>query len=145
MSAAILSAPRRVLPEYDEVLVWAVLALLAIGLVMVYSASIATAEGSKFTGFRPSYYLMRHGAFITVGLLAGLFAFQVPVMWLIGSRLANTVLLNVVALAVAWMIVSNCSAAVTRPRLASSAVQFSTMTIVASAISRAAVSRPCSS
>src|SRR5574341_1296748 len=32
------------------------------------------------------------------------FAFQVPVMWLIGSRLANTVMLNVVALAVAWMI-----------------------------------------
>jgi peptide/nickel transport system permease protein len=32
------------------------------------------------------------------------FAFQVPVMWLIGSRLANTLLLNVVALAVAWLI-----------------------------------------
>jgi peptide/nickel transport system permease protein len=32
------------------------------------------------------------------------FAFHVPVMWLISSRLANTLLLNVVALAVAWMI-----------------------------------------
>lgn len=32
------------------------------------------------------------------------FAFQVPVMWLIGSRLLNTVLLNVVALVVAWAI-----------------------------------------
>jgi peptide/nickel transport system permease protein len=32
------------------------------------------------------------------------FAFQVPVMWLIGSRLMNTLLLNVVALSVAWLI-----------------------------------------
>jgi peptide/nickel transport system permease protein len=32
------------------------------------------------------------------------FAFQVPVIWLIASRLANTLLLNVVALAVAWAI-----------------------------------------
>jgi peptide/nickel transport system permease protein len=30
------------------------------------------------------------------------FAFQVPVVWLIGSRLFNTVLLNVVGFAVAW-------------------------------------------
>jgi peptide/nickel transport system permease protein len=32
------------------------------------------------------------------------FAFQVPVMWLIGSRLFNTILLNVVSLVVAWAI-----------------------------------------
>ena len=30
------------------------------------------------------------------------FAFQVPVMWLIGSRLMNSVLLNLVSFAVAW-------------------------------------------
>ncbi|MDH4284966.1 MAG: FtsW/RodA/SpoVE family cell cycle protein, partial [Gallionellaceae bacterium] len=79
MSAASLSAPRRMFPEYDEVLVWAVLALLAIGLVMVYSASIATAEGSKFTGFRSAYYLTRHSLFIFVGVMAGAAAFQVKV------------------------------------------------------------------
>ena len=32
------------------------------------------------------------------------FAFQVPVMWLVSSRLLNTVLLNVVALTVAWVL-----------------------------------------
>ena len=32
------------------------------------------------------------------------FAYHVPVMWLIGSRLFNTLVLNVVALAVAWAI-----------------------------------------
>jgi cell division protein FtsW len=68
--------------QYDDMLIWVFIALLSIGLVMVYSSSIATAEGSKFTGHQASYYLMRHSLFIGVGLLAGLFAFQVPVqMW----------------------------------------------------------------
>lgn len=68
--------------QFDELLIWVLIALLALGLVMVYSASIATAEGSKFTAYQPSYYLLRHGVFISVGLLAGIFAFQVPVqMW----------------------------------------------------------------
>lgn len=65
--------------QFDELLIWVFIGLLAIGLVMVYSASVATAEGSKFTGYQPTYYLLRHGVFIAVGLLAGLFAFQVPV------------------------------------------------------------------
>lgn len=68
--------------QFDELLIWVFIALLSIGLVMVYSSSIATAEGSKFTGHQATYYLMRHGMFIVVGLAAGLFAFQVPVqMW----------------------------------------------------------------
>ncbi|MBI4938816.1 MAG: putative lipid II flippase FtsW [Nitrosomonadales bacterium] len=79
MRAASLSAPRRILAEYDEMLVWTVLALLAIGLVMVYSASIATAEASKFTGFRSAYYLVRHSLYVGVGIVAGMAAFQVKV------------------------------------------------------------------
>lgn len=65
--------------QFDELLIWALIGLLALGLVMVYSASIATAEASKFTGYQPAHYLLRHGIFITVGLVVGLFAFQVPV------------------------------------------------------------------
>ena len=42
--------------EYDAVLGWVVVALLSLGLVMVYSASIATAEAAKFTGYQQSYY-----------------------------------------------------------------------------------------
>ncbi|TXT27278.1 MAG: cell division protein FtsW [Gallionellaceae bacterium] len=98
MHAAILNAPRRTLAEYDEMLVWAVLSLLAIGLVMVYSASIATAEGSKFTGFRPGYYLVRHGIYILVGIVMGIAAFQVKVeTW---QRLAPYLFLLGVALLV---------------------------------------------
>lgn len=65
--------------QFDELLIWVVVGLLAIGLVMVYSASIATAEGGKFTGHQPAYYLIRHSVFIAVGVAAGVFAFQVPV------------------------------------------------------------------
>jgi len=68
--------------QFDELLIWVLIGLLALGLVMVYSASIATAEANKFTGYQPTYYLMRQGIFITAGLIAGLFVFQVPVqMW----------------------------------------------------------------
>jgi cell division protein FtsW len=68
--------------QFDELLIWTLIALLATGLVMVYSASIVTAEAGRYTGYQPAYYLLRHGAFIAVGLTAGLFAFQVPVqMW----------------------------------------------------------------
>ncbi len=78
MTAAILGKSRRVMADYDSVLTWIIAALLAIGLVMVYSASIATAEAGKFTGYQPGYYLMRHAIFILVGLLAGVVVFQIP-------------------------------------------------------------------
>jgi len=64
--------------EYDSVLAWVVIALLALGLVMVYSSSIATAEAAKYTGYKQSYYLLRHGMYIILGLFAGVMVFQVP-------------------------------------------------------------------
>jgi len=67
---------RRSLAEYDEVLAWVVLGLLSLGLVMVYSSSIATAEAGRG---QSAYYLIRHGTFIGVGLVLGVAAFQVPV------------------------------------------------------------------
>lgn len=79
MRAAGVATRTRVLAEYDEVLAWLVLALLSFGLVMVYSASIATAEASKFTGYQPAYFLIRHALFIGIGFVAGVLAFQMPV------------------------------------------------------------------
>ncbi|WP_460535448.1 putative lipid II flippase FtsW [Chitinimonas naiadis] len=64
---------------YDQSLVWAVLVLLAIGLVMVYSASIAAAEVDKDTGFRSTYFLIRHCVFLAVGFSAAFITFQVPI------------------------------------------------------------------
>src|SRR5512146_1019864 len=70
--------PRAML-TFDVSLAWCTLLLLAFGLVMVYSASIATAEASSHTGYRAWYFLARHAVFLAVGLVAAFFAFQVPV------------------------------------------------------------------
>lgn len=78
MINAALHPPRTAVVEYDPLLLWLVTALLAIGLVMVYSASIATAEASRYTGHQAAYYLVRQGSFIAVGLLCAVAAFQVP-------------------------------------------------------------------
>nr|WP_232096587.1 putative lipid II flippase FtsW [Denitratisoma oestradiolicum] len=64
--------------ELDPWLLWPALGLLMLGLVMVYSSSIATAEGSKFTGYSSTYFLVRHGMFLLIGLVAGAVAFQIP-------------------------------------------------------------------
>ncbi len=69
----------RAMAPYDASLAWTTLLLLAIGLVMVYSSSIAMAEISTHTGQRAWYFLVRHGAFVAVGLAAAAVAFQVPV------------------------------------------------------------------
>lgn len=68
---------QRVMSDFDQALVWSVLLLLSIGLVMIYSASIAIAE-AQFGAERAGYYLLRHSAYLGVGLLLGLIAFQVP-------------------------------------------------------------------
>ena len=65
--------------EYDRSLAWAALLLAAIGLVMVYSASIATAEASRYTGNNAGWYLARHGAYLGVALLAAIAVFLAPV------------------------------------------------------------------
>jgi cell division protein FtsW len=69
--------PRTML-VYDGTLAWSALLLLAIGLVMVYSASIAVAEASGHTGYRAWYFLVRHLVFVLAGLAAAVVAFQVP-------------------------------------------------------------------
>jgi len=73
-----LDAPRRMPAEVDLTLLWSGLILLLIGLVMVYSASIAIAEAGRFTGNHPSYFLVRHSVFLAIGLVAAGCAFQVP-------------------------------------------------------------------
>ncbi|MEO5694942.1 MAG: putative lipid II flippase FtsW [Usitatibacter sp.] len=73
--------PARRTSSLDPALLWAALLLGAIGLVMVYSASIAMAEAERFTGFRPSYFLVRHGIYLAIGLGTAIALFKVPV-WL---------------------------------------------------------------
>lgn len=65
-------------PSYDQGLLWVTLLLLGLGLVMVYSASIALAEADKMTGHNSTYFLVRHAIYLVLALLAGLMAFQIP-------------------------------------------------------------------
>ena len=53
--------------ELDPWLLWPAVALLLIGLVMVYSASIAVADSSRFTGHRPDFFLIRQAVFLLIG------------------------------------------------------------------------------
>jgi len=64
--------------EFDRSLVWGALLLAALGLVMVYSASIATAEASRYTGHNAAYFLLRHGAFLAAALVVATGVFLVP-------------------------------------------------------------------
>ena len=66
-------------PDYDQGLLWVSLLLLALGLIMVYSASIAIAGANRYTGHQESYYLIRHLIYLGVSLMAGFTAFQLPV------------------------------------------------------------------
>jgi cell division protein FtsW len=92
-SAAVRRPPLAPLPRepramltWDVSLAWCALLLLAFGLVMVYSASIAMAEASAHTGYRAWYFLARHALFLALGLAAAFFAFQVPVkVWQRGA------------------------------------------------------------
>ena len=77
------SSPGRApMAEYDASLLWAVLALLTLGLVMVYSASISLAETARYTGGKSAYFLTRHALFLGVSIVAGMLVFQVPMhLW----------------------------------------------------------------
>ena len=64
--------------ELDYAVVCLAALLLGIGLVMVYSSSIAIAEAGRFTGNQPAYFLVRHTVFVFVGAMAGFICFQFP-------------------------------------------------------------------
>jgi cell division protein FtsW len=63
----------------DWPLVSVTLLLLLLGLVMVYSASIALADNPRFAKFGPSYFLTRHAIYLVIAVVAALAASQVPV------------------------------------------------------------------
>jgi cell division protein FtsW len=65
-------------PTYDQGLLWIVLVLLGLGLVMVYSASIALAEADKATGHQTTYFLVRQAIYLVISISAAFVAFQVP-------------------------------------------------------------------
>jgi cell division protein FtsW len=68
--------------EYDQLLVWAVLSLMLIGLVMVYSASITLADGPKYANYSSNFFLIRHTISLVIAIGVAIWTFKIPTkMW----------------------------------------------------------------
>jgi cell division protein FtsW len=87
------------LQGFDQPLVWVVVFLLALGLVMVYSASVAMPDNPKFTRYSPTHFLTRHALSIVVAFVAAIVVVQIPVSvwekfapWLFAGALLALVL-----------------------------------------------------
>ena len=61
----------------DYSVIVAILALLILGLVMVYSASISLADSPKYQT-TPTHFAIRHAIYIGVGLFCSFFIFKLP-------------------------------------------------------------------
>ena len=72
-----LATPVR-LSGLDWALVWVTVALLIIGLVMVYSASVAMPDNPKFARYAHTFFLTRHLLSLGIAALAAYAAFHIP-------------------------------------------------------------------
>ena len=80
--------------EYDQPLVWVTLLLMLLGMVMVYSASIALSDSPKYANYKNAYFLIRQAVFISASMFVGLFVFRIRIAtwqrcapWLFGITL----------------------------------------------------------
>ncbi|MFX9665044.1 FtsW/RodA/SpoVE family cell cycle protein, partial [Acinetobacter baumannii] len=77
----------------------------------VYSASIAVADSSRFTGNKQEFFLIRQAVFLAIGGVAALMAFQVPIRtwqaWSMWLFLGGIVLLVLVMIPGIGSVVNN--------------------------------------
>jgi cell division protein FtsW len=70
------------LRSFDQALVAVAVALIALGVVMVYSASVALPDNPKFASYSATFFLARHLLALGIGFVAALVVLQVPVrLW----------------------------------------------------------------
>jgi cell division protein FtsW len=99
--AARVGVQRESLPAVDRALIGVVLALILIGTVMVYSASVSLADSPRFN-VAPTHFLLRHLLALGIAFCAAAIAFQVPMAtW---QRLAPFVFIGAFALLVLVLI-----------------------------------------
>ena len=72
-------AQRSKMMLYDKPLIWVTLSLLLLGVVMVYSASIALPESAKYANYKSTHFVIRQAAYVGIGLVLGMAAFKVPI------------------------------------------------------------------
>jgi len=90
------------LSGYDTGLIWVTALLLALGLVMVYSASVAMPDNPRFSRYVPTFFLSRQAMFIGVSFVAALVTLQIPIAvwekwapWLFAATLAMLIVVLV--------------------------------------------------
>jgi len=66
------------MPLLDAPLIIVCVTLVLFGLLMVYSASIALADGPRYANYGRFYFVTRHGVFIALGVIAALVTLTVP-------------------------------------------------------------------
>lgn len=64
---------------FDQALVCVVIALLALGIVMVYSATVGLPDSPRFARYTPTFFVMRQMMFVGLSMVAALVTVQVPV------------------------------------------------------------------
>ncbi|MBZ8142105.1 putative lipid II flippase FtsW [Rubrivivax gelatinosus] len=67
------------LRAFDQTLVAVIATLLCLGLVMVYSASIALPDNPKFSNYSQAYFLTRHVFSLVLGAVVAFAVVQVPI------------------------------------------------------------------
>ncbi len=69
--------PSRVM-GFDQPLVWVTLALLVMGLVMVYSATISLPDSPRFVNYTPTFFFSRHAVSIVMAMAVAAVVTQIP-------------------------------------------------------------------
>jgi len=69
---------RTTMPNFDLGLIVSTAALVLFGLLMVYSASIALADGPRYESYGRYYFVIRHGLFVMVGVVSLALVLGVP-------------------------------------------------------------------
>jgi len=65
--------------RFDRHLLGVALVLMLVGLVMVYSASIALPDSPRYANYRSTHFFFRQSVFIVMGLCAGFVVSRIPI------------------------------------------------------------------
>jgi cell division protein FtsW len=79
--ASTSKAPAPKFMGFDQSLCWIVVCLLAFGMVMVYSASIAIPDNPRFERYAATQFLTRHLAALFLGCLAAAITVRIPMQF----------------------------------------------------------------
>jgi cell division protein FtsW len=69
----------RRIADIDQPMLWVICGLVVLGLVMVYSASVALPDNPKFARYAPTHFLSRHALSVAIAFVAALAVLRAPV------------------------------------------------------------------